>query len=163
MTKAPPIVAPTGVPTAIAASVHAAAGVEVSDAQDEESFYKAYEEHSKVLRAWLVAYGVGAPVLFLTNDKLSSTLSASSAAPAIAGLFLAGVAVQVLLATVNKTAMWGCYYAVRHPAKTRGRIRFRFAEWVSEQFWIDFVADIATLVLFGIATWGAFRLFVAAA
>ena len=24
-------------------------------------FYKAYEEHSKVLRAWLVAYGVDAP------------------------------------------------------------------------------------------------------
>ena len=69
-------------------------------------FYKAYEEHSKVLRTWLVAYGVGAPVLFLTNDSLAAKLGASAESGEIGGLFLGGVAFQVFLAVLNKTVMW---------------------------------------------------------
>ncbi len=69
-------------------------------------YYKAYEEHSKVLRTWLVAYGIGAPVLFLTNETLAAKLAGSAVAGRVAALFLVGVAAQVLLAAFNKTVMW---------------------------------------------------------
>jgi hypothetical protein len=138
-------------------------GADESEVLEEATFYKSYEEHSKVLRTWLVAYGIGAPVLFLTNDRLATIFAASSGAAAIAKLFLTGVVLQVLLAATNKAAMWGCYYAARHPKKALGKRRFRFALWISEQFWIDFLVDFATLLVFGAATWGAFRLSIAAA
>src|SRR5713101_4478781 len=77
-----------------------------------EGFYKAYEEHSRTLRAWLVAYGIGGPVLMLTNDHISLTLSGSGHARTIAILFLGGVVLQVLLTAVNKTAMWICYFTL---------------------------------------------------
>ena len=45
-------------------------------ADEIEELYKAYEEHAKTLRTWLVAYGIGAPVVFLTNEQLSKRLLA---------------------------------------------------------------------------------------
>ncbi len=40
-------------------------------------YLEAYAEHSKVIRTWFVAYGIGAPVLLLTNEALARTLKAS--------------------------------------------------------------------------------------
>ena len=127
---------------------------------DSSEFYKAYEEYSKNLRTWFVAYGVGAPVLLVTNRDVATALSASHAASSIAALFLAGVALQVSLAMINKTVMWACYWAERHPEEA-DKDRFKVAYWVSGQYWIDFLVDLATLALFGAATWGAFRIVVA--
>ena len=44
-------------------------------ANKAEEYLNAYAEHSKTLRTWLVAYGIGAPVLLdgsqpLTDDQV---------------------------------------------------------------------------------------------
>jgi len=75
-----------------------------------DGYLDAYGEHAKVLRTWLVAYGIGAPVLLVTNDAVSKAIRASGEAKFIAGCFLIGVAFQVLLATLNKASMWALYY-----------------------------------------------------
>lgn len=120
-------------------------------------YYKAYEEHAKTLRTWLVAYGIGAPVLFMTNERLSGAISHNAAAPWIAGFFLGGVGLQVALATTNKVVNWAAYFALQNPAKCEGR-RFKIAIWMSEQFWIDFIVDLAAMIVFGFATWWALQL-----
>jgi hypothetical protein len=125
-------------------------------------YYKAYEEHSKVLRTWLVAYGIGAPVLFLTADSEAIQALPLSQFRPIGKFFVSGVIAQVLLAAVNKTVMWACYYAERNE-DWRERKRFKVAYWISEQFWIDFIVDLATLAFFGRATWQLFELLLAAA
>jgi hypothetical protein len=123
-------------------------------------YFKVYEEYAKTLRTWLVAYGVGGPVLFVTNKDVAEKLAASHAAPSIAKLFLAGVGLQIFLAMVNKTVMWANYWSELYPEEAT-KIRFRFAYWVSSQYWIDFSIDIVTVILFGAATLGAFRVIVA--
>lgn len=130
-------------------------------ADEIDELYKAYEEHAKTLRTWLVAYGIGAPVLFLTNEQLSKRLLDDPFAWKIAMFFLAGVSGQVLLAAVNKTANWGAYYALRRPAKAMGK-RFVVARWLSEQFWIDLCIDILTLGAFSVGTYRLFQLLLAA-
>ena len=120
-------------------------------------YYKAYEEHSKVLRTWLVAYGIGAPVLFLTNEDLAERLAASDLSSVVGRLFLFGVAAQVLLATLNKTVMWIGYRAEGTPT-LRGRGWVKVARWLGDCFAIDFVVDVGTLILFGWATWMLFGL-----
>src|SRR5260370_2549990 len=72
--------------------------------------FSVYAEYSKTLRTWLVAYGIGAPVLFLTNDTLARTFAKSSQARTIAIYFLAGVVLPMLLAILNKHVMWVGYY-----------------------------------------------------
>jgi hypothetical protein len=122
--------------------------------------YAAYEEHSKTLRTWLVAYGVGVPVVLLSNDRIWTAVTQAGLARSIGALFLSGVALQVFLAALNKSVMWACYYAEANPG-LRKRRRFRVADWFSEQFLIDFAVDVATLVLFAVATLRTFRALIA--
>ena len=119
-------------------------------------FYKAYEDYSRTLRTWLVAYGIGGPVLMLTNDRVARSLLESGHARFIAALFLAGVVLQVALAAVNKTAMWILYFA-DDDEELAGKWWCRAAQWLSRQLWIDLLLDLGSLTAFAIATWHAFN------
>jgi len=145
--------------SATGAPAPASAATSTGPAPDPGAYFKVYEDYAKTLRTWLVAYGIGGPVLFITNKDVADKLSSSHAAPCIAELFLAGVALQVFLAMLNKTVMWAVYWAELYPEEAK-KCRFRFAYWISSQYAIDFLIDLATLALFGAATWGAFRVLV---
>ena len=121
-------------------------------------FYRAYEDYSRTLRTWLVAYGIGGPVLMLTNERVSVALFNSGHARFIGGLFLAGVALQVGLAAVNKTAMWICYFS--DDEEITDRWWCKCAYWLSSQFWIDLILDFGSLTAFAIASWYAFDVLV---
>lgn len=124
---------------------------------EAESLFRAYEEYAKTLRTWFVAYGIGGPVLLLTNEKVQEKIAASGQARTIALFFLLGVVGQVVLAFVNKTALWANYYAELNPHLVTQK-RYRFAAWLAEQFWIDFLLDVAALWLFAAATWRVFNI-----
>ena len=71
-------------------------------------YYNAYHYYSNLLRTWLVAYGVGGPILFLSNEALWKRLASDGTS--LGFLFLGGVALQVIVAALNKTVMWACYF-----------------------------------------------------
>jgi hypothetical protein len=118
-------------------------------------FYAVYEEYSKTLRTWFVAYGIGGPLLFLSNEKLWVKITNSGEARIIGICFLAGVAAQVILSCLNKTLMWALYYGEVNPPSKRHK-RYKIADWLSEQMWIDFAVDVFTLVVLAIATTKSF-------
>jgi hypothetical protein len=134
-----------------------AAKTSKDDGDDSEGYFRAYEEYSKVLRTWLVAYGIGAPVLLFTNDHLAAAVSKSPYAVAIAASFLSGVGLQVLLAAVNKNVMWMLYWGEQWP-KLQERFWHKISAWISYQFWMDMLVDVGCLLLFGWATLLAFRI-----
>lgn len=135
-----------------------------------DGHYKVYEEHMKTLRAWFVAYGVGGPVLFITQNDFATTLVSSGLSQLVGVLFLVGVLLQALVALFNKWVNWGLYYFDEDDAETSSAVDTvettdvetdtharpqklqRFCESYSSKVWIDIVADLATLVLFSIAT-----------
>src|SRR5437667_8179111 len=85
------------------------------DPDEQRDLFQDYNEFAKALRTWFVAYGIGGPVLLLTNETLRSRIAASGSARYIAAAFLLGVAAQILLAILNKTTLWFCYRAAREP------------------------------------------------
>lgn len=125
-----------------------------------QAYYKAYEEHARTLKTWLVAYGVGALVVLMTNEEIWKALAAAPAAPAIAKLSLAGVAAQVAVSAVNKFSMWVCYYGEYKPS-FKSKRRYKVGHWLSTQFSFDVLADVATIVCFVIATARIFLIFLA--
>jgi len=130
----------------------------------EQGFYAAYEEHTKTLRTWLVAYGIGAPVLFLTQPTLMGTLKTSGEGNVRGLLFLSGVGIQVILAALNKTIMWRLYSAeLDREQVDKGGLILRVCDWLSDKYLIDFIADLATILLFASATAKVFRIVLAAA
>jgi hypothetical protein len=78
----------------------------VSMGKEEVGFYEAYAGFARTLRTWFVAYGIGGPVLFLTNDNAAKTFRGAPSAHLIAYSFLSGVLLQILAALLSKTAMW---------------------------------------------------------
>ena len=107
------------------------------------------------LRAWFVAYGVGGPVLFATQKEFASTLIGSGHAKLIGVLFLVGVLLQALVALLNKWVNWGLYYFDDDGEDSEDAEKSKlqeFCEDVSSKVWIDILADVATLVLFSVAT-----------
>lgn len=135
-----------------------------------DGHYKVYEEHMKTLRAWFVAYGVGGPVLFVTQKDFAATLADSGLSQMVGVLFLVGVLLQALVALFNKWVNWGLYYFDDDDADTSNVVDTvettgdtvdtetkpqklqRFCESYSSKVWIDIVADLATLILFSIAS-----------
>ena len=122
----------------------------MSDAK--EDLFKTYESYSSTLRTWLVSYGVGAPVLLISNEKIWDTLKTHPLSSVIAATFLGGVALQVLLASLNKYTMWFCYRGEEEPSFREKRF-YRFSCWVAGQFWIDILCDMLSIVSFAYATY----------
>ncbi len=145
-----------------AKSPEAGVGSPAASAADGDYYFKVYEEHAKALRTWLVAYGIGGPVFLLTNEVASARIAQTGHARILAEAFLVAVALQVGLAALNKIIMWALYCGeVDPPFQTRRR--YKVAAWLSEQFWIDLVVDVVSIVLFAWATYRALGILTGAA
>lgn len=117
----------------------------------ETGFGSAYVEFAKTLRTWFVAYGIGAPVVILSQERLADRVTESGSAMVLATLFLLGVGVQVLQAITYKVAMWYLYMAELKPG-LRATKRFKISDYVSEALWLELIFDGTTVLLFGWAT-----------
>lgn len=120
---------------------------------DSEGHYKIFEEYSKVVRSWFIAYGVGAPVLFLTQEHISKKIVDSGEGTSIILLFLGGVFIQALIAVINKWNNWYIYLAYDNEKEFGDQTDIvKFCSILSEQAWIDISIDILSFALFIIAT-----------
>jgi len=120
-----------------------------------EEYFGVYKHYSSLLRSWFIAYGIGGPVVLLTNERVWDAVVHSGQAQCIGCLFLFGVALQVLIAATNKFIMWGSYYGEIHEEFQCSRL-YAVCRWLRRQFWIDLIVDIATMVLLFVATYLAF-------
>ena len=115
----------------------------------DNDHYTAYSDYAKTLRTWLVAYGIGGPVLLVTQERLATRVIASGCARWIVCIFLAAVAIQVILAFVNKWITWIQY----GDAASFGRPP-RFRVYTIEDLWsgVEPALDVVSIVAFGGAT-----------
>ncbi|UPG88186.1 hypothetical protein L2Y96_12225 [Luteibacter aegosomaticola] len=119
---------------------------------DPEIYYANYAEYSKTFRAWMVAYGIGGPVVFLTNDKVAKAIGDSGHARGIVFFFLGGVILQVAGALINKWAAWYMYRGVEDEA-FKSNCWYKVWAWVNNQAWLDVAIDVLALLSFACGTW----------
>lgn len=127
---------------------------------DDNDSFNAYLEYNKVLRTWFVAFGIGGPALFLTNEKLATSLGRAHCLRTVCILFVIGAASQILGALVNKVANYYIYYSTVDP-KFEETWQYRASDWVVRQFWFDISIDALTGVVFVCAAWRVLEAFVA--
>ncbi len=119
---------------------------------DDSSFYESYAHFSRTLRAWLVAYGVGVPVLLVSQEFIAKAIIKSGTGALITWLFLVGVAIQVLAALLYKYSMAYLYSSEVEP-ELNNTWRVKAAEWLSNAIWLEALFDVIAIVLF---VWGTF-------
>ena len=115
-------------------------------------YFECYAEFAKTLRTWFIAYGIGAPILFLSNNSAWETIKSSSNLGFIAFFFLAGVSIQVLEALLYKNAMWYLYRGEENP-QIKNKFRYKASYNISEIYLLEVLFDLVTLICFIIATW----------
>ena len=114
-------------------------------------------EMGRTLRTWLVAYGIGGPVLFLTRPELQAAIKISGRARFITLLFLSGVAVQVFNAFLNKWLSWFRSELLWDPNNRRW-IHFRVADRLHRFYWFDIACDAWAITAFRWATIATLRI-----
>ncbi len=127
-----------------------------STGKEEKNFYDAYVGLSRNLRVWFIAYGIGGPVLFLSNNEVWQKISASEEGKLICFLFLSGVSIQLIGTLLYKTAMWYLYTGELHK-DFKKRFRYKVSDFLSECYCLEFLFDLGTLITFGWATYKVFR------
>lgn len=125
---------------------------EVRKCKDDKGFHEPYAKLADRLRGWLLAYGIGAPVLFVSQDRISNALNQSQCSRFVISLFLAGISIQIVASFIYKASMWYLYVGEYDPEFCK-TYRFRVSDWFSEQFWIEALSDLGSIVLFGIGTY----------
>lgn len=139
--------APSATVVEVAASMTPTAVADLEVAKERDEYFTQYWQYATNLRNWFIAYGVGGILLLTRMDAVFNSPAAAHVEPgrkvqAIA-LFIFGLATQVLLTLLNKTAH---YYAYQKYLDTTERRRHRWALQACGAFWIDFTLDILTLV-----------------
>jgi len=122
-----------------------------------QEFGDAFHNYEKSLRTWFIAYGIGAPILLLTQSGLRDKFLASPDRLCIGILFLAGIVIQVFESWLYKMTTWYQYRGEVNKDLKKTR-RYRFSVWVENRYWIDVVFDLATAILFVLATYKVFSI-----
>ncbi len=121
------------------------------DVREESGYYDAYKGFANNLRIWFIAYGIGAPVFLLSNETGWAAIASSGNGKFLSILFLGGVATQILAALIYKTSMWYLYMGeLGHISKESKT--YKIAEVFSSGYWIEFIFDLITILLFGLAS-----------
>jgi len=125
---------------------------------DDSSFYESYAHFSRTLRAWLVAYGVGVPVLLVSQEFIAKSIIKAGTGSLITWLFLTGVAIQVLAALLYKYSM-AYLYNSEGDTLLNNTWRVQASEWLSKTIWLEALFDITSISLL---VWGTFMVVAAA-
>jgi hypothetical protein len=119
--------------------------------KEEKGFFDSYASLAQTFRGWLVAYGIGVPVLFLSRDPVMGALKNIPDARYVILAYLVGTVLQAALVWMCKLCMWWAYLEEMH-AISKVSLRYRFTDWFTNTFWIEGLVDFLTVGLFVYAT-----------
>ena len=120
-------------------------------AKEESGYYEPYAYFARNLRTWFVAYGIGGPVVVLSNEAATKEVFSLDIGRPIALFFFSGVVLQILTTMLYKAAMW-YHYMVELGNISKANWQYRASDWLTSRYWPEATLDAATLALFGWAT-----------
>ena len=103
------------------------------------------------MRTWLVGFGIGAPVLFLSNKDVWAKLRAPTSSVSRADVSRGGRSLQVGLGLLYRSACGISTLKNRQPRENDSPVPM--VERLSDLFWPEITVAIVTLALFGWSTW----------
>ena len=117
---------------------------------DREAYQQAYSDYNRTLRAWFVAFGVGGPVLFVTQESFRRLISDSPHSRLIISCFALAVVLQTVGAFINK---WMNYYQLlgEEDSNFRKKRRWKVAHAIFRHEGVDIGIDLGSIILFAIA------------
>lgn len=119
---------------------------------DPKQYLNAYSDYARTLRLWLVAYGVGTPAFFVSEEWVWVALNQKGYGANLLAFFALGVISQIALAFVNKYSMWFIYRGEQTP-HYRDSLGYRIACTLSDTEYTDIACDVFSIVCFCVGTY----------
>jgi hypothetical protein len=116
-----------------------------------QEFGDAFDRYETKLRTWFIAYGIGAPILLLTQSTLRDRFLQSPNRRCVGILFLIGIAFQVVESWLYKMTTWYQYRGEVKNEITKSRM-YKVSKWIEDHYSVDVIFDALTFILFLIAT-----------
>jgi hypothetical protein len=120
--------------------------------ENDSIFYEPYKSFATSLRAWFIAYGIGAPILFLSNENTQKAITEYECNETLIFLFLSGVIIQTIQALLYKHTMWHLYMGEGN-SKYHNKWLYKASEKISEAYWLETLFDLATVCVYVLGTW----------
>jgi hypothetical protein len=114
-----------------------------------KDLYANYQHYNTVLRSWFIGFGVGGPVILISNNDVLLKLKATGCAYFVGSLFFVGVGIQIIISFINKTVGW-CNYFSEENNEFANSWQYKTINIFNEQYWLDILADLISIVAF---TW----------
>lgn len=114
---------------------------------ENSKFYEPYTYFARTLRGWLVAYGIGAPVVVASQKELTAQLVKTGWLEAVVLVFLSGVLVQILTAFLYKYALW-ILHLEEIKYKSKEGLVYRLSHGFYLRIWPTAVFDLITVGLY---------------
>ena len=116
-----------------------------------------YSEYNKTLRAWLVAFGIAVPAVFVTSKDVKEFLLKAPDFQTIIVVFFIGVASQIFISFLNKFISWSAFHRddCRINADRECHVVFKTVSKLENHIWIDLILDVASL---GCFSWAIVKL-----
>lgn len=115
-------------------------------------FWETYSQSSRTVRDWFLAFGIGAPAIFVTSEYATRALVQSGTARRVVMLYLAGVGLQVAIGVIYKHSM-SYLYLHEGNEKAKDYLLDKVICSITDQTFFDFLIDVATLGFFSYATY----------
>lgn len=126
-------------------------------ATNKSDFEAAYRQHAGNFRTWLVAFGVGLPIFLASNDKIWEIFSKAEGARYVIYAFFAGIALQVLLAMLDKYSDWFCLSTI-NGRRLKESYGAKFGVWWLKNDWPSIFLDLTSIVSFGVGAYLTLRI-----
>jgi hypothetical protein len=110
-------------------------------------FYEPYTYFARTLRGWLVAYGLGVPLLVASQAELTRKLVSTGVAKHVVLVFLTGVLIQILTAFLYKYAIWMLHLGETKSIPKSSR-RYQVSLSFYRLLWPTVLFDVSTIALF---------------
>lgn len=124
---------------------------------NKSDFEAAYRQHAGNFRTWLVAFGVGMPIFLASNGTIWETFSKAERASYVTCTFFAGIALQVMLAMLDKYADWFCLSTI-NGRRAKESYGAKFGVWWLKNDWPSILIDLASIALFGTGAYLTLRI-----
>ena len=118
----------------------------------DSAFYDPYKSFATSLRAWFIAYGIGAPILFLSNEFTQKAIAEYQLNKLLIFLFLSGVVIQTIQALLYKHVMWHLYMGEGNTSY-HSKLLYKVSDKISEAYWLETIFDLSTVCVYVLGTW----------
>jgi len=119
---------------------------------NKDHYFTPYLEHSKTLRTWFVAYGVGGPILFATQKALIEKFIDYGGMKRVVLLLLAGTLLQILSTWMAKLTTYQFYLSELDPGHANTWLHQKSLKLSHHYYWFLPIVDFLTVSLFAWAT-----------